>query len=306
MSLMLRNQFTEHFFTRVPLVDYTIWDTYDMYPEEFSQFFNIKSSGREAENVLGMTGLGYLVEKGEDEAVQYDRIFQGPKSSYIHTEYALAVSTSQTAMEDDLDGILKMGAQSLGRSARYTPEIVAAAIINNGKTASSGLSADKFVAPRSEALFSAAHAMTNGGTYSNLGAADFSITSLRAALNLSARIPDERGKLVRFRPSTIFAAPEMQYSIEEILNSTGKSGTADNDLNAFKTLFSLQARQWHYLTDLDAWYMSCDGHELNFYWRVRFSTDHDTDFDTGGAKTKIRGRFSCGYSAWRGLYASTP
>jgi hypothetical protein len=193
----------------------------------------------------------------------------------------------------------------LGRSARYTPELVAAAIINNGKTASAGLAADKFVAARSEALFSATHAMTNG-TYSNLGTADFSITSLRAALNNIARIPDERGKLVRFTPSTIFAAPEMQYVMEELLNSAGKSGTADNDLNAFKTLFNLTARQWHYLTDLDAWYMQCAGHEMNFYWRVPFATDHDTDFDTGGAKTKIRGRFSCGYSAWRGMYASTP
>lgn len=306
MSMMLRNQFTERFFNRVPLVDYTIWDTYDQYPEEYSQFFNMKKSSREGENVLGMTGLGYLVEKGEDELVQYDRIFQGPKSQYIHTEYALAVSTSQTAMEDDLDGILKMGAQALGRSARYTPELVAAAIINNGKTASAGLAADKFVAARSEALFSASHAMTNGGTYSNLGTADFSITSLRAALNNIARIPDERGKLVRFTPSVIFAAPEMQYVMEELLNSAGKSGTADNDLNAFKTLFNLTAGQWHYLTDLDAWYMQCAGHEMNFYWRVPFATDHDTDFDTGGSKTKIRGRFSCGYSAWRGMYASTP
>lgn len=308
MSTMMRNQFQDAFFQRVPFIDHTIMGTYDMYPEQYSKFFKTKSSGRAFENVTSMIGTGYLVERGEDEAVSYDRIYQGPKAQFIHTEYALALRTSQVALEDDIDGILKQGAMHLGRSARYTPEMLAAVIFNSGETAAAGLGVEKFTAPRGEALFSATHAMHNGGTYSNLGAADFGITSLRAALNNIARVPDERGKLVRFTPDRIVGSPEMQYIFQEILNSDGKSGTADNDLNAFRVLFSLRTDEWHYLNDLDAWYLLCTPaeHELWFFWRKAFETSHDTDWDTGGAKSKIRGRMSCGYAGWRGTYASTP
>lgn len=309
MSTMLRNQFSNFFFSRLPFIDHIMRETYGMYPEQFSKFFRVKKSGRAFENVLSMISLGYLAEKGEDEAVTYDSFKQGPYSKFIHTTHALAVRTSMEAMQDDGDGILKGGAQALARSARYTPEIVAANIINNGESAPSD--ANKFVAPRSEALFSATHSTPfseSAATYSNLGSADFSITALRAALSNMQRITDERGKLVRFTPDVVFGSPEMQYIFQEILNSDGKAGTADNDLNAFRVLFNLSPVQWHYLTDLDAWYLRAkpNEHGLVFYWRMPFATDHDMDFDTGGSKSKIVGRFSAGYESWRGLYASTP
>jgi len=308
MSTMFRNHFSDFFFSRVPFVDYVIRDTYNKYPEQYSKIFHVKRSRRAFENVLGLVSLGYLGTKEEDEAITYDKFYQGPKSQYIHTTYALGLRTTMEAAQDDIDGIFNKGASALGRSATYSPEIVAANVINNGESAQSG----KFTPPRGEALFTATHSIPHGydgvSSYSNLGSADFSITGLRAALNNMARIPDERGKLVRFTPNTLFGAPEMRYIFEEILNSSGKSGTADNDLNAFKVLFNLSTFSWHYLTDLDAWYLLAKPgeHELNFYWRMPFTTDYDLDFDTGGMKTKITGRFSCGFSGWRGIYASTP
>jgi len=320
MATSLRNQFTDYFFSRVPFVDHIIFDTFSKYGEQYSKIFHVKRSGRAFENVLGMVSLGYLRTFGEDEAVSYDKVYQGPKSQYIHIKYGLAVRTSEEAMDDDVDGIMKTGAASLGRSAAYTPEIVAADVINNGESAPSG---QFFTAPRGEALFSASHALPfafdgeitgtdlggwSSGVYSNLGSADFSITALRAALTNISRTPDERGKLVRLTPNVVYGAPEMQYIFQEVLNSDGKSGTADNDLNAFKVLFNLSPFQWHYLSDVDAFYLLAmpGEHELNFFWRKPFTTDHDTDFDTGGGKSKITGRFSAGYSGWRGTYASTP
>lgn len=38
MSTMMRNQFQDAFFQRVPFIDHTIMDTYDMYPEQYSKF----------------------------------------------------------------------------------------------------------------------------------------------------------------------------------------------------------------------------------------------------------------------------
>lgn len=295
---------------RIPFVDYVIKDTYNTYPQMYREIFNVKTSRRAYENVLGMTSLGYLSRYGEDEPVTYDRFYQGPRSKYVHIKMGLGVRTSMEAMQDDIDGILSGTARALGRSAAYAPEILAANILNNGETASTD---PNFVAPRSEALFSASHSLPfafdgSASTYSNLGSADFSITALRAALNNMARIPDERGKLVRFTPSLLLGSPEMQYEFEEILNSTKKSGTADNDLNVFKTMFNLSHAGWHFLTDLDAWYLRAKKSEtdLNFYWRMPFKTDYDDDFDTGGMKTKIVGRMICGWSNWRGWYASTP
>lgn len=309
MSTMLRNQFQDFYFERVPFVDHIIRDTYNSYPQKYREIFTVKSSGRAFENVLGVTSLGYLARVGEDEPVTYDKIYQGPRSKFVHIKMGLAVRTSMESMQDDIDGILSNMARGLGRSASYAPEILAASIINDGETASTD---EMFTPPRSEALFSSSHSIPHGydgtSSYSNLGASDFSITSLRTALNNMARIPDERGKLVRFTPDMLLGAPEMQYVFEEILNSTGKSGTADNDLNAFKTLFDLTHMGWHYISDTDAWYLLAKKSERDmvFYWRMPFSTDYDDDWDTGGMKTKIMGRMSCGWSNWRGIYASTP
>lgn len=310
MSTMLRNQFGNFFFQRLPFIDHIIRDEYNTYPQMYREFFNVKSSRRAFENVMGLTSLGYVVTKEEDARVTYDKIYQGPKSQYVHIAMALAVRTSMEAMQDDMDSIFGGMARGLGRSAAYAPEILAADVINNGETAQSGT---MFTPPNAEALFSASHAIPHAydgasTTYSNLGSTDFTITSLRSALNNMARIPDDRGKLVRFTPDVILGAPEMQYTFEEILGSEKKSGTADNDLNAFRTLFNLRHMGWHFLTDLDAWYLRAKKSEtdLNFFWRMPWATDYDEDFDTGGMKTKIVGRMSCGWSNWRGIYASTP
>lgn len=310
MSTMLRNQFQDFFFQRLPFIDHVINDIYNTYPQKYREIFNVKTSRRAFENVAGMTSLGYLARYGEDEPVTYDKFYQGPSSQYIHIKMGLGVRTSMEAMQDDIDGILSGTARALGRSAAYAPEILAANVINDGETASTDAN---FTPPRSEALFTSSHSIPHaydGGssTYSNLGSSDFSITSLRSALNNMARIPDERGKLVRFTPQLLLGAPEMQYQFEEVLRSSKKSGTADNDLNAFQTLFDLTHMGWHFLTDYDAWYLRAKKSEtdLNFFWRMPFKTDYDDDFDTGGMKTKIVGRFICGWSNWRGWYASTP
>lgn len=309
MSTMFRDNFSDFFFERVPFVDHIIRDTYRQYPREYSAIFNVKQSSRAFENVVGVTSLGYMAKKGEDEAITYDKFYQGPRSYYQHITYALGVRSSMEAMADDIDGILSRVGTALGRSASYSPEIVAADVINNGETAPSG---NEFIGPRGEALFTATHAQPHAydgaATYSNLGSSDFSITALRSALNNIHRITDERGKLVRFTPDILFGAPEMQHIFLEILQSDKKAGTADNDLNTFKVLYNLTLFSWNYLTDTDAWYIRCrpGEHEMNFFWRMAAQTAYDRDFDTGGMKAKVVSRFSAGYSGWRGIYASTP
>jgi len=66
----------------------------------------------------------------------------------------------------------------------------------------------------------------------------------------------------------------------------------------------LQLAVNHYITDADAWFILCDEHEMNWFWRVRPDHYQDNDFDTDDAKFKVRARWSRGWSIPWGVFGS--
>ena len=300
MSTMLRDQFEDMFFSRLPFIDHIIFEKYSSYPEEFSRYFNMNSSTRAFENVTGVTSFDYLIEKPEGTAVNYDSMLQAYDSNYTHLTYALGFRLSMESMQDDIDGILKRGAQALGSSAKYTPELVAAAVFNTGFTPST--------APfDGVCLFSTAHKLRGGGEYSNTlaTAADLSVTSLQNLLNQFSAQVDDRGKKLMIQPRHLIVPQELSWTADQLLGSTNLPGSADNDVNSLR-MAGLTWSTWHYLTDPNAWFIqgNVSDTELNFFWRMQFATDHDVDFDTDDGKTKIVGRFSVGHSDARAIMGS--
>jgi len=302
LSTMIRGQFEDLYFERLPLIDHIIFDKYNKYPEEFSKYFNMNSSTRAFENVTGITTMDYLVEKPESTGITYDSMLQAYNSMYTHLTYALGFRVSSEGLQDDLDGILSRGAAALGTSAMYSPEIVSADVFNtafdapaeSGKGNHDGLS-----------LCNTAHVKRGGGTESNKDTADLSVTALQTMINNFAAQTDHRGKKINIKPRHLVVPQALSWTAQTLLGSDGLPGSADNDINTLKTA-GLTWSTWHFLSDPIAWFMLADKSdtELNFFWRQQFTTDHDTDFDTGDGKTKISGRFSVGWSDHKGVFGS--
>lgn len=303
MSTMLRQQFEDLFFERLPFIDHIIFEKYSAYPEEFSRYFNMNTSTRAFENVTGVVGFDYLSEKPEGQSINYDTLLQGYDSKYTHVTYGLGFRTSMESLQDDIDGIMRRGAMALGASARYTPELVAADIFNNGFDSS-------FPGPDGVELFAStpgsAHDLIGGGEAINGYATDLSVTSLQNMLNNFAAQTNDRGQLLQIQPRHLIVPQELSWTAQQLLGSEGLPGTADNDINSLQ-MMGMTWSTWHYLTDSNAWFVQADVSEteLHFFWRMQFSTDHDIDFDTGDGKSKIIGRFSVGWSDWRGVFGSS-
>src|SRR5690606_21975764 len=114
----------------------------------------------------------------------------------------------------------------------------------------------------------------------------------------------DKGQKIMAEAGVLLIGRTLNKTAYEILNSTNKSGTPNNDTNYYKGI-GLNVKSWHYITSTTAWFLiDPDLHELNWFWRVQPQFKQDNSFDTGAALYKVRERFSKGWSDWRGIWGS--
>jgi hypothetical protein len=184
----------------------------------------------------------------------------------------------------------------------YTKQVKAATILNNafssGTTYGDGVE-----------LCATDHPLVNGGTNSNepAVAADLNETSLEASIIQIAGWTDERGLLIAAKPKKLVIPPNLQFVATRLLETEGRVGTADNDINALRNNGSVPGGYTvnHYLTDTDAWFLMTDvPNGLKHFTRSAMSTSMDADFDTGNSRYKARERYSFGVSDPLGIFGS--
>ena len=100
---------------------------------------------------------------------------------------------------------------------------------------------------------------------------------------------------------------ELQFTAERLMKSAGRTGTADNDINAIGSMGMIPQGYVinHYLTDSDAFFIKTD--VPNDICRAPASpikTAMEGDFDTGNVRYKARERYSFGFSDPRGIFGS--
>ena len=101
--------------------------------------------------------------------------------------------------------------------------------------------------------------------------------------------------------------PNLQFVATRLLETEGRVGTADNDLNAIRNNGSVPEGYTinHYLTDTDAWFLMTDvPNGLKHFTRSPMATSMDADFDTGNSRYKARERYSFGVSDPLGIFGS--
>jgi hypothetical protein len=183
-----------------------------------------------------------------------------------------------------------------------TKQIKAASILNNAFTAGASAIGDGV------ALCASTHPTLNG-TQSNIlaTAADLNETSLEQLLINVAGAADERGLKVAIRGTKLIIPKELQFVAERLLNSNLRPGTADNDINATKSMGMLPegAVVNHFLTDTDAFFIKTDcPNGFKLFQRTPLRTAMEGDFDTGNMRYKARERYSFGVSDWRCVFGT--
>ena len=91
------------------------------------------------------------------------------------------------------------------------------------------------------------------------------------------------------------------------MESAGRVGTADNDINALKSSGAVPQGYTvnNFLTDPDAWFILTDApNGLKHFNRSPLRTAMEGEFNTGNMRFKARERYSYGWSDPRAIFGS--
>ena len=282
---------------------------YKNYENEHAEIFDTESSDRAFEEEVMLSGFGNAQVKAEGQGVSFDDAQETFTSRYTHETIALAFSITEEAIEDNLyDRLASRYTKALARSMANTKQVKAANVLNNGFDGN-------FAGGDGVSLFgnNAGGVIVNhptlAGTFSNQlqTPADLNETSLEQSLIDISAFTDERGLKIAARGMKMIIHPNQQFTAERLMESKGRTGTADNDINAIVSRGMVPQGYAinHYLTDTDAFYIKTDvPNGMKMFNRSPISTKMEGDFDTGNVRYKARERYSFGFSDPRGMYAS--
>jgi hypothetical protein len=275
------------------------------FPQEWTEFYEQNTSSKAYEEDVQHIGLGGANEKAEGAMVEFDSGAEGYTARYEHTTIALGFSITEEAVEDGRYGnVSSRFSKSLARSMQYTKEIRGTDVVNNGHNA-----AVQYQGGDGVSLYNAAHPLFNGGTLSNKLAtpADLSEDSIEDACIQIEGWVDDRGIPIKVMPKKLVIPRQLKFIAERLFNTSGRVGTADNDINAMKKLNSVPDGYCinHYLTDNNGWHLITDADDgLKHFKRRGIRGGMEVDFRSGNMQFKKSERYSFGWSDWRGAFGS--
>lgn len=276
---------------------------YKRHPEQWRGIFEVNSSGKAFEEDVLMEGFGEAPVKAEGAAVAYDTASEVWTSRYNHQTIAIAFSITEEQEEDGLYGsTASKYVKAQARSMQHTKEIKGANILNNGFDSN-------YTGGDGVELFSTAHPTTQAGNQRNelATSADLSETSLEQMLIDISDMKDDRGLPIAAMGTKLIIPTALQFVAERLLKSNLRTATAENDVNAIKSMGMISggAHVVQRLTDTDAWFMLTDVPDgLKFFQRVGLKKGMEGDFETGNVRYKARERYSFGWTDWRGVFGS--
>ena len=277
---------------------------YKRYENEHEQIFSIETSDRAFEEEVMLTGFASAPVKTEGAGMAYDTALESFTARYTHETIAMAFALTEEAVEDNLyDRLSVRYTKALARSMSNTKQVKAASVLNNGFTGGA------FAGGDGVALMSTAHPTAMGPDFANrpVVAADLNETSLEQGIIDIASFTDERGLKVALTARKLIVPKELQFTAERLMKTVQRTGTADNDINAIKSMGLIPEGYTvnHYLTDTDAFFLLTDApNGLKMFNRSPIKTAFEGDFETGNVRYKARERYSFGFSDPRGIYGS--
>jgi hypothetical protein len=275
---------------------------YKRYENQHAEIYTAESSDRAFEEEVMLSGFGNAQVKGEGSGVSFDQAQETFTARYTHETVALAFAITEEAIEDNLyDRLASRYTKALARSMSNAKQVKAVEPLINGLPG-----VNTFLSGDGESLFGVAHP-TIAGTFQNTltTQADLNETSLEQSLIDIGQMTDERGLRVAARGVKMIIPSELQFTAERLMKSQGRTGTADNDINAIASMGMIPQgyRVNNYLTDTDAFYIITDvPNGMKMFNRAPLTTAMEGDFDTGNVRYKARERYSFGVSDPRGIF----
>ena len=275
---------------------------YKQYGEQWTEIFDTETSDRAFEEEVMLAGFANAAVKPEGQGVTFDDAQETFTARYTNETIALAFSITEEAIEDNLyDRLASRYTKALARSMSNTKQVKAANVLNNAFDSS-------FAGGDGKELCATDHPIVAGTFRNELStSADLNETSLEQSLIDIAAFTDERGLKIAARGVKMIIPSELQFTAERLMKSAGRTGTADNDINAIGSMGMIPQGYTvnHFLTDTDAFFIKTDvPNGMKMFVRSPVKTAMEGDFTTGNVRYKARERYSFGFSDPRGMFGS--
>jgi phage major head subunit gpT-like protein len=275
---------------------------YDEHNMEYMQCFDQEGSDKAYEERVKLSGFGLAPTKTQGASITFDDAQQEYVSRITNITYGIGGIITREAIEDgQYESLSTRVAGYIAFSIRQTLENVAANVLNRAFNSS-------YVGGDGTELLATDHPVTVG-TFSNELAtpADLSEAALEDLLIQIMQASNSRGLKISLTGKKLIVPPPLVFEAQRITESSLRSGTANNDLNALKDMGMLPdgVVTNHYLTDPDAWFIKTNCPEgLICQNRRNAEFGQDNDFDTENAKMKGTVRKGFGWGDPLGLFGS--
>ena len=276
---------------------------YKRYENQSSEIYVTESSDRAFEEEVMLSGFANAQVKAEGSGVSFDTAQETYSARYTHDTVALAFAITEEAIEDNLyDRLASRYTKALARSMSNAKQVKAVELLINGLP-----SVGTFKSGDGVSLFNKDHTTLTGPNVANTlqTQSDLNETSLEQSMIDISKMTDERGLRIAARGLKMIVPSENQFTAERLLKSQGRTGTADNDINAIVSMGMVPQgyRVNNYLTDSDSFYIITDvPNGMKMFTRAPLTTAMEGDFDTGNVRYKARERYSFGVSDPRGIF----
>ena len=198
-----------------------------LYDEEWKKHFSYNNAKMAVEWEYEYRYPGFAAAKPEGDRLSVDTIGQRFQYTYEPKTVGLSLVLTKEAVDDSLyERAFPNAMRNLKKSLVATKETLAISIFKNAFNAA-------YARGDGQPLCSTAHPI-DGGVYANTFAVntDLSEAALEQALIQIQGFQSQNGLLTRTIPEQLLVGPANQFKASRLLNSTYRTNTANNDINA--------------------------------------------------------------------------
>jgi hypothetical protein len=275
------------------------WNTY---PDLYKDVYQLFRSDKATEYTMEMQGLGLGQIKQDGAAVAMGTLGQAYLTSFTHQYYGIGVQLSRGFVTDNLyESQFPQMSLQLRMSLQNLRNINGMFQFNNAFNTQSLVS-------DGQPLCSTAHPIATG-TLANTFNNPVSLTesSLEDAITIIKQWQNYAGLTVNISPKALLVPPKLSYQASRILNSSYRTGTANNDINSIAhdkyfpggyivNPFLNNPYNWFILTNEPA--------GLRMYVREDLNIDYIMDPTTDNSTIRAIERYSFGTSDWRAVWGA--
>ncbi len=280
-------------------------DDLPTHPKLYTAWLTERKAKEWIEDELLTTGFGPMPEKPVGNPITVDKPYISNPKDYEMTPYGLGFVAEYELIRWDKYGVFTDITKKLARSGVDRKNVLAYAILNNAFSTTDST----YTTYAGEALAETTHTLLRGGTAKNAPTVSVGLSylGLQEAITDYMLLPNEDGLFILLNPSKVIAHPSKAWIGKTLLQTEGRPGTADNDINTLKGE-GLSMHTSPYLTDTDAWFVVADKRQLAESMRFDVGDDlmfrQDYQISTWNRVYSMYASFRVAVFHWYGIWGS--